>query len=158
MAFKSRHRSQETRPVVVAKVTAATVVAVGDLILIDSNGLAYPASSETWNTDLATTQGLAHDKFLGVAEAASAAGETDLLRVGAMGDYEFDCASATFKVGQYVGWAKQTGNFLENQKVVGVANAGLACGQVVKAGTSLTSVLVRIRGTMTEGGVVTPTT
>lgn len=154
----NRHRFFETRDVLVAKVNAATVVAVGDHILIDSNGLAYPASSETWNTDLATTQGLAHDKFLGIALAASAAGETDLLRVGTMGDYEFPCASATFKVGDYVGPAKQTGNALENQKVVAVANAGLASGRVVKAGTSLTSVLIRVRGTMTEGGVVTPTT
>ena len=66
------------------------------------------------------------------------------LRFDRGGVFEFDCASASFNYGDLVGPAKASGNALENQKVVAVANRLLAIGRVIKPTTSATKVLVEI--------------
>jgi hypothetical protein len=66
------------------------------------------------------------------------------LRVATSGVYQFPCASATFKVGDLVGPAKAAGNALLSQKVVAVTVSSAAVGVVVEAGTSITSVKVRL--------------
>lgn len=60
------------------------------------------------------------------------------------GIWEYDCASATFAVGDYVGPAKDTGNALLDNKVVAVDGAAKAIGRVVEAGTSITRVKVKV--------------
>jgi hypothetical protein len=60
------------------------------------------------------------------------------------GVYEYDCASATFEVGDYVGPAKDTGNALLSNKVVAVSGEALAVGRVVERGTSITRVKFRV--------------
>lgn len=68
----------------------------------------------------------------------------NVIRIDAGGVFEFDCASATFEVGDLVGCAKQSGNALEDQKVVAVASEALAIGRVTQRGTSITRVKIQI--------------
>ena len=134
-------------------VTIATAQAVtrGDMVGLSSDTLVR-AEDETWTTDLATTQRLFASKFLGVSEQTKNAtdagvfgnGSDNTCLVHLCGIYEFDCASASFAVGDLVGPAKQTGNALESQKVVAVASEDLAIGRVFRSVTSATKVLVKV--------------
>lgn len=130
----------------------AVAIARGDNVGIVS-GLAVPASETTWDTDLATTQEAFHDVYAGVAMTDKVAndGNTKVL-VRPRYLVEFDCAAATFTIGALVGAAKQTGNGLENQKVVSVATPNLACGRVAKHyGSNTTKVLVMVEGNLYGG-------
>lgn len=119
-------------------------------------GTPYPASDQPWDTNLATTQTAFHTAFLGVAQSQVAA-VTPQPRCNTTGVHEFDCAAATFKIGDLVGPAKASGNLLEDQKVVSVATAALAIGRVAADYPSnTTKVLVEVFGTITEGGVQVP--
>jgi hypothetical protein len=66
------------------------------------------------------------------------------IRIDTAGVFDFACASATFNVGDWVGLAKGTGNFLDPQTVIAVANRTQAIGRVVQQGTSVTTVRVEI--------------
>jgi hypothetical protein len=135
-----------------AKVTIATAKAVdaGDLVGM-ATGTLVRAEDETWDTNLLTTQTNFANKFLGVSmqtkDATTARirgnSEDNTIMVATAGEYEFDCASATFEVGDLVGPAKDTGNALLSDKVVAVAAAG-AIGRVTQRGTSITRVKVRL--------------
>lgn len=127
-------------------VASATVITVGDNLYYDStNKVAKPLSDFTWDTDLATTQGNLKGLYLGVALSRSRSGDTDDVRVAIEGVATFDTASADFEPDQFIGAAKATGNALENQKVVAVANAGLAIGRPVGVKTSATKLDVRFQ-------------
>ena len=149
------HKYGDCAPITPVAVASATVIAIGDLIWQDTgaSNVPKPAADITWNTNIATTQEDFHDKFMGVALDASRSGDTNQIRVATAGVFEFDCASATFKAGDLVGTAKQTGNAIENQKVVAVATANLAIGRVEKDYASATTkVLVRIDSVVMTGG------
>lgn len=160
MANVQRHRYGEPN-VEVVPVASATAISIGDLLWYDaSDDTAKPASSYTWNTDLATTQGTFKDVFCGVALSAHVANDTKVttVRVATAGVHEFDCASATFDLGTFIGPAKQTGDLLEAQKVVAVANATLAIAKPSRVvGTAATKVHVRIDSTIHGNGVQTVT-
>lgn len=153
----SRYIRGETNPLI-APVLTAQAVAVGDLVGL-SAGNVVRAEDQTWNTDLATTQSDFAATFLGVSGQKKVAAtarvygnsEDNKIRIDAEGIYEFDCASATFAVGDLVGPAKQTGNALESQKVVAVATEARAIGRVAEAGTSVTTVKVQILSTKLPG-------
>lgn len=149
------HKYEDPMPVTPVAKISATVISAGDLIYLDAgaSNVPKPAGDFTWDTDLATTQESFIDAFLGVALDTAIAGQTPRIRVGTRGVYEFDCASASFAVGAYVGPAKQSGNLLEPQKVAAVATADLAIGRVVEATSSATKVKVRIFSALMEGGV-----
>lgn len=152
MANNMRWRYGSTQPVI-ADVDAATVIEVGDLVFQEVND-ARPASGLTWDTNLATTQETFHDKFLGVSEQAHAANDTNDVRVATSGVFEFDCAAATFELGDLVGPAKASGNALVNQTVVAVATANLAIGRVAKRyASNTTKVLVQVESVVLRGGV-----
>lgn len=70
--------------------------------------------------------------------------EDNKLIVHAGGVFPMDCASASFNVGDAVGPAKDTGNALLSQKVVGVVDISLGIGYVAEAGSTVTSVKVEI--------------
>lgn len=154
-------------PVQTADVLSAVQIARGDLVgqtiaagitgatsgATLTSGMPYPASDQVWDTNLATTQTAFKLQFLGVAMARSQTGETAPLTVNTAAVHEFDCASATFKNGDLVGPAKQSGNLLEDKKVVAVATTALAVGRVFGHHTSVTKVLVEIFGTINRGGV-----
>lgn len=141
---------------VIAPVATAQAVTVGDLIGTDSAGTSYRAEDQTWDTSLAVTQAAFVAAFLGVSGQTKAANAVrpygnsadNTLRVDTAGVFEFDCASATFKINAAVGPAKAAGNALLSQTVVGVGSDTLAIGHVVEAGTSLTRVKVRIKSTL----------
>lgn len=146
----SRYFRGEPR-IVIAPVLTPQVVDVGDIVGL-SSGNVVRASDTTWNTNIATTQAAFAPTFLGVSAQRKDANiarihgnSTDnVIRVDTSGIFEFDCASATFAVGDFVGPAKQTGDFMENQKVAAVATESLAIGRVAKAGASITKVLVEL--------------
>lgn len=136
-----------------AIVTIATnqAVEVGDIVAMTSGTLTR-AEDEAWDTNLATTQEAFVAKFLGISAQKKAAGATkpygnsvdNRTRADSEGVFEFDCASASFAVGDYVGPAKQSGDALESQKVVAVATEARAIGRVMEATSSSTRVKVRI--------------
>lgn len=151
--MSSRYIRGETDPVI-APVLTAQAVAVGDIVGL-SSGNVVRAEDLAWDTDLATTQATWATKFLGVSGQKKVAntarvdtnGEDNAIRVDCSGVYEFDCASATFAVGDLLGPAKQSGNALESQKVVAVATENLAIARVVEKGVSVTKVKARILST-----------
>lgn len=147
-----RHRRGDTR-VVMAPVESATVIHVGDLIKIASH-YAIPASSQGAETNLVDRQDSFNDGFLGVALSGSDAGDTQDVAVATDGDFEFDCAAATFGIGDLVGpAAADSGNLLADQKVAAVADGARAIGRVVKRyASNTTRVLVRIQSTLLTGG------
>ena len=61
------------------------------------------------------------------------------------GVFEFDCVSASFAAGAYVGAAKATGNALLNQTVVAVSSPALAIGKVFTDVTYSVKVMVEIQ-------------
>lgn len=136
------------------KVTIATAKAVdaGDLVGM-SSGTLVKAEDTAWDTDLATTQEAFIALFLGVSMQDKTSttnarvfgnSEDNTIVAATAGVYEFDCASATFEVGDLVGPAKDTGNALLSDKVVAVASEARAIGRVYERGTSITRVKVRL--------------
>jgi hypothetical protein len=135
-------------------VTIATAKATskGNLVGLSSNTLVN-ASDTAWDTDLATTQAAFVALFLGVSDQSKSSttnarvygnSQDNVIRVATGGVWEFDCASATFEVGDLVGPAKQSGNALEDQKVVAAGSESVAIGRVVERGTSVTRVKVKL--------------
>ena len=160
MADRQLQRWGEPESVTV-RVDSAIVIEIGDLVWLNTDD-GRPAGQDTnsdgtgdlWSTSLAVTQEAFHDSFLGVAQQRSRNGDTDDIRLATRGVHEFDCASATFEVGDLVGPAKTSGDNIENQKVVAVATENLAIGYVVKPYASATTkVMVRVFGTKAGGGI-----
>lgn len=122
-------------------VASASVVNLGDAVYMDTTAKAN--GDYTWDTNLATTQGTHAAVFIGIAHTASASGETDNIQVNVNPEtvYEVDCASATFLPGALVGFAKQSGNLLEPQKVAAAISTS-SVGRVETGVTSATRVRV----------------
>lgn len=139
-----------TAPAIVT-VATAKAVATGDLVGM-SGGTLVRAEDTAWDTNLATTQTAFAALFLGVsaqrkdANVARVPGnsEDNVIRVDTTGVFEYDCASASFAVGDLVGPAKDTGNALLSNKVVSVASEAYAIGRVWEATSSATRVKVKI--------------
>ena len=157
MTDKMRWRYGDTKPVVSKAVPTDTVIEIGDLTAVDGSSNPIPAADIAWDTDLATTQEAFHDAFLGVSAQRSRDGDIDPVRCNTSGVHEFDCAAATFELGDLVGPAKAAGNALLSQTVVAVAGANLAVGRVAKRyASNTTTVLVEIVGTVQHGGPQAP--
>jgi hypothetical protein len=150
-----RYRYGETSPseAVIATAQAANI---GDLVAYNSSTITR-AEDQAWNSSTLQTQTDFVAKFLGVSaqrklatatQPGTGGGPAGFIRVDTAGVFEFDCASATFQVGDLVGPAKDTGNALLSQTVVAVATKAPAVGRVVEGGTSLTKVKVRIFSTV----------
>lgn len=152
MANTMRWRYGDTSPVMLA-VDSATVIEIGDLVYLDADD-AKPASAQAdQGTELANQQ-LFHDVFAGVAMQASAAGDTQPIRVATTGVFEFDGLSATLEVGDLIGPDEHSGGTsLLNQTVAKVTNANAAVGRCAKrvnpAGTRM---LVDVVSSVLRGG------
>lgn len=148
--MSTRYLYGDASPAIVP-VATAQAIAVGDIAALVSDTLVR-AEDIAWDTDLATTQTALVAAFLGVCAQTKAANVAkpygnsldNRARVDTTGVYEFDCASASFDVGDLVGAAKQSGNALESQKVVAVASEALAIGRVMEKTSSSTRVKVKI--------------
>jgi len=151
MVLGGRYRTGDVKPRHAA-VDSATVISKGDHIYLDT-GKAKPASDLAWGASLAATQEAFHDAYLGIAMADSAAGDTDDIPYATQGEFEFDCASATFETGTLLGLAKASGNALENQKLVAVATPNLAVGRASRqVATAATSVHYETESVINGGG------
>lgn len=141
---------ESTNPTVIP-VATAKAVAVGDIVGLASNTLVR-AEDEAWDTDLATTQTAFAAKCVGVSDQAKPANvarvygnSTDnLIRANTCGVFEMDCDSAQYRVGDYVGPAKATGNALLSQKVAASSTAARSIGMVVED-TAASATRVRFR-------------
>lgn len=140
------------------KVTVATAqaAAIGDVISLITN-TAVRGEDIVWDTNLATTQADQAAAFAGISLQQKTANvarifgnsEDNVLIVGTGGCWEFDCASATFEFGDFVGLAKQAGNALESQKVVSVTTVEAdAFGRVIERGTAITRVKIEVLSKM----------
>lgn len=147
------HQYGDAKPVVTKPVPTATVIEVNDLIAtVAADGLPYPASAEVWSIDTATTQTAFVLRFLGVSTEFSRNGDILPIKVNTAGVHEFECAAAQFKVGDLVGPAKQTGNLLEDRKVVSVATEALAIGRIAKDyPANTTKVIVEVFSKVMKG-------
>jgi D-alanyl-D-alanine carboxypeptidase len=149
-----RWRYGETNPIVMP-VDSASVIEIGDLVWLDTDN-AKPASDVADQLTEAANQEYFHDRFAGVAMQRSASGDTEPIRVATTGVFEFDCASATYEVGDLIGSSEAaSGTELETQKVVAVGsgNENLAIGRCTKRVASAdTRVLVDAVSTVMRGG------
>ena len=153
MANVMRWRYGDTNPVKLP-VDSATVIEIGDLVFLDTDDV-KPVSGVSYGADLAATQEAAHDKFLGVAMQASAAGETSEIRVATSGVFEFNQASASVEIGTRIGCDDNVaGDELLPQQVIGVdaASPELSIGRCARRTSSATRILVSIQSTVMNDG------
>lgn len=137
---------------------ASTAVAVGDL-LYNNSGVAARASAQADQGSETLNQRLFASLFLGVSADARLATETATGSRVVVADGVFDCTcpSTTWAVGELVGPSENSGgDGLENQQVEKVTDPSLAIGYCVKAGTSVTTVRVRLMSRYAPGAVRTP--
>jgi hypothetical protein len=124
---------------------------MGDLVGLSSNTL-VKASDTAWDTDLATTQTNFAALFLGfsncdkLADVARVVGQpnNNEITVNVSGCIEYDAAPGTYTIGAFVGPAKQSGNALEDQKVVPVDSLTKAIGISQTTGTNPSKCVVLI--------------
>jgi hypothetical protein len=153
MANVMRWRYGDTNPVMLA-VDSATVIEIGDLVYFDTDDV-KPAASVTYGASLAATQETFHDKFAGVAMQASAADETNPIRVATTGVFEFVQASATVQVGTRMGVDDNViADALLNQQVISVSasNPERAIGHCARLASSATTIYVAIQSTLMNDG------
>jgi hypothetical protein len=134
-------------------VDSAQTIEIGDLVFLNTDDI-RSASQSTYAGGLATSQEAFVDNFLGVAAQGSDNGDTTDVRVDTTGVFEFDCASATFEVGDLVGPDDNaTPDALMDQQVIAVTQVARAIGRVAKrVGTAATKVYVQIESTIMSGG------
>ena len=145
MADRARYRREGGQFEV--PVDSAQVIEKGDLLFQNTDD-ARAADQFTYvSGNLAGTQANFAAKFLGVAENGSDSGETQKILCRSSGVFEFDCAAATFEIGDFVGVDDNGGGTaLVNQQVIAVGENGYgAIGRVVRQYTSNTTrVLVEL--------------
>lgn len=149
------YRYGDTQPVFIAP-ASASVINIGDNCFIDPDTHEPKSAGDMLDQgSLTLNQDAFQMYYLGVAEQASPAGETAEIRFATGGVFEFDCASATFNLGDLVGLCETSaGTALEPKKVVAVALPSLAIGRVVKKyATATTKVLVRVVSTIMNSGI-----
>jgi hypothetical protein len=134
------------RKLVRCAVDSSTVIAKGNMLRLVTDDV-RPLSGMSDAGTKAQNQAAARDVFLGIAQKASANGETTPIMVATGGVFEFDCTSASFEVGDLVG-AQGTGSGgavgVSDTAVEAVTSSSLAVGRVYKRGTSVTRVQVEI--------------
>ena len=120
---------------------ASVTVTPGDLVFRDGSGYDLPASSFTWDTNIATTSAKFRPSFRGVASArrdgtrqAADGGKVHGLILGSGEFYHLlDAAATAVQVaGSFVSVAKASGNALENQKVTLTATISNAIGRLTE--------------------------
>lgn len=129
-------------------VDSATAIEAGDLLFLDTDD-AKPASSEAWNTDLATTQANFTNHFLGIAladhEANSGAVKNFPVDTSPTSVYEMDCESETHEFGDPLAVAKDTGNALLPAKLKKAVAASSCCRCVRRDPSAATRVYVHFQ-------------
>jgi len=131
MGDEMRWRYGDTSPVPSA-VDANTVIEIGDIVY-GSKDEVWPASMQPHQPSTALDQELLAVNFFGVAMQRSRAGDTFPIRVATTGVFEFDCASSTFELGDYIGACRNVAcDALLNQQVVRVSEKKYAIGRAAR--------------------------
>lgn len=130
-------------------VDSATEIAMGDLVYLDTDDI-KPAGSETWSTDLATTQSNFLNHFLGIALNDHPAGSGIVLDfpvdISPMSVYEMDCNEETHELGDMLTPIKATGNALVADTLKKTTTASVGCARCMRRDpTALTRVMVRFQ-------------
>lgn len=146
MSMRHRYGPQM---IVRAAVDSGTEIANGDLLILDTDD-AKPASSQAWDTDLATTLGAFNNHFLGIAQADHPAGSGASLDfpvdISPMAVYEMDCDSETHEVGDMMTPVKASGNALLPAKLKKTTTAASACARCIRRDPlAQTRVMVRFQ-------------
>jgi len=156
MGDRMRWRYGDTNPVTSA-VDADTVIAIGDVVYLEGD-VCKPAEDMKFGERAAVDemQRALAGKFLGVAMQRSRRGDTDPIRVATSGVFEFDCASMTFRLGQYIGVSPNKEVLgLDSQRVGRVADANQAIARVARRESQdATCLLIEIRSKIMYGGIV----
>jgi hypothetical protein len=129
------------RHIVTCAVDSGTVIAVGDLVWLDTDDV-KPASAFTWTSDLATTQAAFALKFLGVALDAHTAGSAVTnfrVDISPVSIYAFACDSEAHEVGALLGPKKAGGNALLSTSLDIVATTPLSIARAMKRDSSATA-------------------
>lgn len=127
---------------------SAAVFNPGDLVYLSDTGTGVAFVDLTDAGSNAKNKRYVAMRFAGVCVSQKRASDTTaaVVRVQIDGTYEFDCSSATFKIGDMVSAHENGSNDgLLSQKVKSTSINQLAIGYAVKAGTSITKVTVRLR-------------
>ena len=122
------------RKTVMCAVDSGTLIAKGDLVYLATDDVRHLSSLSDSGTK-AQNQAAANLVFIGVAMRSSPDGSTAPIPVATSGVFEFDCASATFEIGDLIGPAGtgSGGNDgVSATTVVAVAAPDLAIGRVAK--------------------------
>lgn len=137
-----------------ADVDSATVIAINDLLYLDTDDV-KPASDQADQGTPQENRQLFKDNFIGVAAQRSQATETDQIRILKEGVADADCASTSWEVGDLVGVAEQpSGTALENQAVVKVTNVADAIGICVKKAASSTTCRFWFQSSLLGGNAI----
>lgn len=156
---KMRWRYGDTNPVIAA-VDANTVIEIGDMLYHGTGVTGHKASVPAADLSLQAAREEFADNFLGIAMQRSRKGDTDPIRVGTTGVFEFDCEPCAFELGDLIGPRLtgasdgHLGGRLASQVVEPVAGKSCAIGRVSRREPLPTfSVLVDIRSTIMTGGI-----
>ena len=152
--YAVQYQYGDTNPVV-APILLAQEVNIGDIVGLTALGNIYRAEDEVWDTDYNTTVANFVENFLGLSGQLKETGKESVYgnstpftcRVDTAAIFNFPCAAHSFKIGDYVGPAQGTGNFLVSQSVAPAADAAHAIGQVTQATVLGTNVNVRLLST-----------
>jgi hypothetical protein len=132
-----------------ADIKSAIAVAKGDFLWYNGGtGAVEPASTFAWAGSLAATQAAFQPLFVGVAEVDHLAGSGDAqiqVQIAPTCVYEYACPSAVHQMGDYLAPAKQTGNFLENQKLDAALAADATARVLRRDAAATTTALVNLQ-------------
>jgi hypothetical protein len=140
---------------VYAPIASADAVTYGDMVYLDATGIHAFSNLADVGTK-AQNQAAAALVFLGVAMKSHAANSgAALLPVAVDGEFEFDCTSATYEIGDLVGPSGTGAGAavgLANQSVEAVATQTLATARVAKrVAVAATRVRVKIMSALMAG-------
>ncbi|MDO5112851.1 MAG: hypothetical protein Q4E67_00590 [Planctomycetia bacterium] len=152
---KMRWKWGETSPIT-AEVASSVVIHAGDLLWMDTNNQARPASDFAYDTSLTKTQEKFAEVFLGIAMENSPAGTSGYIRIATTGTFELDDTTDTsVALGNYVAPVlNSAGTYLERSAVAKVTASYQAIGRICHTEKVPESVVfVAIISTILRGGV-----
>lgn len=159
MSNQFRYRSGDIRPVF-ATPDITEAIEIGDLCYLSpTTGKPRAAKYLPAQTNEALTQDIFSDLFLGVAMGQSRVGDALPICFATAGDFDFDCAAASFALGQIVGVSAPVPYIAANQTVKAITGSnqnqkgiGVIAKQVVSPATTLVA-RVRIKSTVMDQGL-----
>lgn len=137
---------------VLCPVDSATVIAVGDLLWLNTDDV-RPATAQADQGTESLSQAAFHGNFAGIAMEASGNGESDPIQVATGGVWDCTCPSASFDIGDLIGPTEAgSGDTLQDQQVAGVSSVSEAIGRCVLTAASTTTVRVEFVSSVFRGG------